>query len=347
MHELLEKYYEENGRRRPECVVEDIESMSNFEWRIARQSGIGGSDAGPVYYGTGKFKTAFEVSISKTEELKDEEPSIEDEYRFGYGHMVEDLLAKFYQRTTGAKVFVDRGMYRNPEHPCMQANCDGFAVLPDGLLIGLEFKSTSPYNKDLWREGIYGQGAEIGVMDYFVQVQHYMAIMDIDRFDILVDFKDGSANSIKVVTVHRDQLFIDSLIDKEEWFWEHIEEIDLPEMISAKNAEKAVEVLKEIGAEIEDVESNIESINDLKEKKSHLEKQVKEIEQRINAEKIAVLVALGEREKVDFGKYIVSNKKIVSLRYDTKEMKKHPELDVYLVESSYSKFDIKSKRIEA
>ena len=341
MHELLEKYYEENGRRRPECVVENIESMSNFEWRIARQSGIGGSDAGPVYYGTGKFKTAFEVSISKTEELKDEEPSIEDEYRFGYGHMVEDLLAKFYQRTTGAKVFVDRGMYRNPEHPCMQANCDGFAVLPDGLLIGLEFKSTSPYNKDLWREGIYGQGAEIGVMDYFVQVQHYMAIMDIDRFDILVDFKDGSANSIKVVTVHRDQLFIDSLIDKEEWFWEHIEEIDLPEMISAKNAEKAVEVLKEIGAEIEDVESNIESINDLKEKKSYLEKQVKEIEQRINAEKIAVLVALGEREKVDFGKYIVSNKKIVSLRYDTKEMKKHPELDVYLVESSYSKFDIK------
>ncbi|MBP3398325.1 MAG: YqaJ viral recombinase family protein [Erysipelotrichaceae bacterium] len=347
MHELLEKYYEENGRRRPECVVENIESMSNFEWRIARQSGIGGSDAGPVYYGTGKFKTAFEVSISKTEELKDEEPSIEDEYRFGYGHMVEDLLAKFYQRTTGAKVFVDRGMYRNPEHPCMQANCDGFAVLPDGLLIGLEFKSTSPYNKDLWREGVYGQGAEIGVMDYFVQVQHYMAIMDIDRFDILVDFKDGSANSIKVVTVHRDQLFIDSLIDKEEWFWEHIEEIDLPEMISAKNAEKAVEVLKEIGAEIEDVESNIESINDLKEKKSYLEKQVKEIEQRINAEKIAVLVALGEREKVDFGKYIVSNKKIVSLRYDTKEMKKHPELDVYLVESSYSKFDIKSKRIEA
>ena len=347
MHELLEKYYEENSRRKPECVVEDIETMTNFKWRIARQTGIGGSDAGPVYYGTGKFKTAFEVSISKTEELKDEEPSIEDEYRFAYGHMVEDLLANFYGRKTGAKVFVDRGMYRNPDHPCMQANCDGFAVLPDGLLIGLEFKSTSPYNKDLWREGIYGQGAEIGVMDYFVQVQHYMEVMDIDRYDILVDFKDGQANSIKIVTVLRDQIFINSLIDKEEWFWEHIDEIDLPERISAKNAEKAVEVLKEIGAEIDDVESNIESINELKTKKTFLEKQVKDIDERINAEKIAVLVALGERERVDFGKYIVSNRKVVSMRYDTKEMKKHPELDVYLIESSHSKFDIKVKNIGA
>ena len=346
MHELLEKYYAENGRRRPECVVEDIETMTNFQWRVARQSGIGGSDAGPVYYGTGKFKTAFEVSISKTEELKDEQPSIEDEFRFAYGHMVEDLLANYYQRTTGAKVFVDRGMYRNPEHRCMQANCDGFAILPDGLLIGLEFKSTSPYNKDQWREGVYGQGAEIGVMDYFVQVQHYMSVMDIDRYDVVVDFKDGQANSIKIVTVHRDQLFIDSLISKEEWFWEHIEEIDLPERISSKNAEKAVEILKEIGAEIGDVESNIESINELKVKKSNLEKQVKDIDERINAEKIAVLVALGERERVDFGKYIVSNRKVISLRYDTKEMKKHPELDVYLTESSYSKFDIRVKAAE-
>ena len=48
MHELLEKYYAENGRRRPECVVEDIETMTNFQWRVARHSGIGGSDAGPV-----------------------------------------------------------------------------------------------------------------------------------------------------------------------------------------------------------------------------------------------------------------------------------------------------------
>ena len=73
---------------------------------------------------------------------------------------------------------------------------------------------------------------------------------------------------------------------------------------------------------------------------------MKDIDERINAEKIAVLVALGERERVDFGKYIVSNRKVISLRYDTKEMKKHPELDVYLTESSYSKFDIRVKAAE-
>lgn len=344
MNTILETYYKNEGRRRPETYIEDIETISHLDWLKARQNGIGGSDAGAIYLGKGKFKTAFEVSLNKTTPIeKDDDNSPEDEFRFGYGHCIEEVLLKWYEQTTGAKVFVDRGMYRNPEAPFMLADCDGFALLKDGTVIGLECKSTSPHNKQLWHDGIFGEGGEVGVNDYIFQVMHYMSVLDLDRFDIIVDFKQGLASDICVVTVKRDDLLIDSLISKEKYFWDNINniEFDLPESCSKDTMNKVVKSLSEKDVEFENLESSCEEIYELLDKKKALNDKIKLIDEQINASKIGLLITMKDNEKLAVGTYMVSNKKVVSVRFETKELKKIPELDKFKKESVSYRFDVK------
>lgn len=344
MNKILEEYYKKNNRRKPETYIEDIEAISHLDWLKARQSGIGGSDAGAIYLGKGKFKTAFEVSLNKTASIeKDDDNSPEDEFRFGYGHCIEEVLLKWYEQTTGTKVFVDRGMYRNPEAPFMLADCDGFAELNDGTVIGLECKSTSPYNKPLWQSGIFGENGNVGVDDYLFQVMHYMSVLDLDRFDIIVDFKQGLASDICVVTVKRDELLINSLISKERYFWENINsiEFELPESCSKETSKRIVEALSKKNVEFENLESSCEEIYELLDKKKTLNDKIKAIDEQINASKIGILTTMQDKEKLTIGDYLISNHRVVSVRFDTKELKKMPELDQYKKESASYRFDVK------
>lgn len=349
MHIYLEQYYEMTGRRKPNVVVEDIEKITHLEWLQVRQGGIGGSDAGPVYYGTGKFKTAFDVAISKSEELKEEpKKTPEDNFRLNYGHKIEELLGEWYAETQGAEVFYDRGMYCAPENPFMRADCDGFAITADGDLIGLEFKSTSPYNKDKWQEGIYGQGGKIGYDDYLVQVMHYMYIMDLDRYDIIVDFKQGMASDIVIVSVYRDNNFIKSLVNKENYFWNHIDEVELPDSLpSMEKAEELAHSLVKLGVEIEGLEEAIDSIDELTFRKKEYEDRAKGIEEKINAKKSILIAAL---ENANTAKMVVGNSVVAYVEskrvsYDTKELKKHPEFDVYKKETVSKSLKITRTRI--
>ena len=193
MEKFLENYYKSGEHRKPDTLVEDIESLTNLEWRKMRQNGIGGSDAGEIMNkNEPTFKTAYDVARSKLDELEDETKSPIDEFRLAYGHALEEPILKWYASTFNAYTFVDRGMYKSPEHPFMLADCDGFAITAEGELIGLEFKTTSIHKMHLWKTGEYGKDGEIGTRIYYDQIQHYMAVMDIDRFDIIACFNNNA-----------------------------------------------------------------------------------------------------------------------------------------------------------
>ena len=345
MQKMLEKYYEGGKHRKPLMLVEDIETLTNLDWRKMRQNGIGGSDAGAIMNRSEPtFKTAFDVARSKLEELDEELASPSDQFRLNFGHALEPIILEWYQRTQNAHVFTDRGMYYNPEHPFMLADCDGFAVTSEGELIGLEIKTTSVHKMKCWSSGEYGKGGEIGFPIYYTQVQHYMAVMDIDRFDIVVCF-NNCANDIKIVTVHRDKDYQKALIETEEYFWNNLDDIasQMPDFISALNAKETVEKLRTLGVKIDD-QSASEKCAEYLEKKAkmdELKEQMDLLEKSMEADKILILASIKDNEPTYFsGKYKVVNKVSTYERYDTKELKKHPELDIYKKKGEMKKFNI-------
>ena len=342
MNNLLEAYYD-SGRRKPNVLVEDIETLTNLEWRKMRQKGIGGSDAGTIMLDGSTFKTPFDIAQSKLTELVDDEPSANDQFRLNFGHALEPVILEWYGRMTNATVFTDRGMYYSPEHPIMLADCDGFAYTEEGELIGLEIKTTSLYNMKKWVSGTYGNDGEIGVDAYYVQVQHYMEVMDIDRFDIVCAF-GNNAGDIRIVTIPRDRSYQAELVKREEFFWDNLEDIgsQIPSKTSSKNAASNVEALRKIGITISDADAEQKCGEILKKKMriSELKDEINKIDESIEADKILILGSIPDNERVRFGKYQVINKVTTSYRYDTKELKKHPELDIYKKEVTTKKFDI-------
>lgn len=350
MEKELLNYYKSEGRRQPKVVVEDIEKLTQLEWLQTRQKGIGGSDSGAVYFGIGTYRTAFDVAISKLENITEVPANnAEKQYIFDYGHAIEACLGNYYRITQNAHVFYDRGMYYHPDYPHMLCDCDGFAITADGETIGLEFKSASPFYKDAWRSGIYGQGGEIAVKDYFCQVQHYMAVMDLDRYDIVVDFKAGNPNDIKIVTVYRDEEFIADLIAKEKEFWENRDEIPLPEVCDKEEIDTIAHKMCNLGLVVEDdtLAEVVSEMLEFKEQKSRLAKQTKEVEDRINARE-ATIRAVFEEKKADaivFGENILEKYEKKTSRYDTKALKEMPELDKFKKESITIAYKLNNKKI--
>ena len=344
MNNKLEKYYT-SGRKKPEVLVEDIETLTNLEWRKMRQNGIGGSDAGEILNKSDPtFKTAFQVARSKIEQLEEDEKSPSDQFRLDFGHALEPVILEWYANTQNANVFVDRGMYKHPDHEFMLADCDGFAITKEGNLIGLEIKTTNFYKKKCWHGGLYGKDGIIGTPIYYVQVQHYMEVMDIDRFDIVVAF-GNSASDIQIVTVPRDREFGKYLVQKEEEFWNNLEDIgsQMPDFVSPYAKEDTINKLKELGVKIDD-ESAVEKCESIIEKNARLaelKREIKNLEESIDADEILLLASINDNEWVNFGgKYKVRNKVSSRTSYDTKEMKKHPELNIWLKTSQTKKFEI-------
>lgn len=343
MHSNLINFYEFSGREMPETLVEDIEILTNLEWRKMRQKGIGGSDAGTILLGGSTFKTPFDIARSKLDELHEEDTDKNDQYRLDFGHALEPVILDWYAKEKHCEVFTDRGMYFSSEHPIMLADCDGFAITEDGELIGLEIKTTSLYNMKKWKSGEYGVDGIIGVDSYYVQVQHYMEVMNIDRFDIVCAF-GNNAKDIKIISVPRDTKYGQQLAQKEEEFWANLNDIgsQMPVSTSAKNASSNVDYLRKIGAKIDDkgAEEKCQSILDKRLRISELKEEIDNLEKSIEADKILILGSINDNEKTQFGRYIVVNKVTKSYRYDTAELKKHPELDIYKKEVTMKKFDI-------
>lgn len=345
MDKKLEKYYAAGGRKKPAVLFEDIEKLSNLDWRKMRQNGIGGSDAGAIMNKSDPtFKTAFDVARSKIEELDDEEKAPGDQFRLDFGHALEPVILEWYAKTHNANVFTDRGMYYNPEKPFMLADCDGFAITKEGELIGLEVKTTSVYKKKCWHSGVYGKDGIIGTPVYYVQVQHYMEVMDIDRFDIVCAF-GNNASDIMIVTVPRDRDYQRVLVQKEEEFWNNLDDIadQMPDFVSPMTAESTIAKLKELGVQIDDASAvqKCEAIVEKQRRKDELNREMKNLEESIEADKILLLASIGENEWVNYGnRFRVRNKVSERTSYDTKEMKKHPELNVWLKKSKTEKFEI-------
>lgn len=184
--------------RRRVCRVTDI---THDQWLEYRRTGIGGSDAATVV-GLNPYSSLYTLYNDKLGLL----PPKDETEAMRQGHDLEQYVADRWMEATGKKVRRNCYMWRSNEHPFMLADIDREVV---GENAGLECKTTSVYNRaDL-------ENGEIP-LTYYVQCQHYMAVMGFDRMYLAVLVLNRGFYHF---VIERSPEEIAALTDAEETFW--------------------------------------------------------------------------------------------------------------------------------
>lgn len=182
-----------------------VPSVTHEQWLDYRRTGIGGSDASTVA-GLNPYSSLYTLYNDKLGLI----PTKEDNEAMRQGRDFEDYVASRWMEATGKKVRRNCYMWRSDEHPFMLADIDREVV---GENAGLECKTTSAYSKaDL-------EGGEVP-LTYYVQCQHYIAVMGFDRMYLAVLVLGVGFYHF---TIDRDEDEIAALIEQEEAFWRLLE----------------------------------------------------------------------------------------------------------------------------
>lgn len=287
----------------PEIAVPDIEAITNEEWLETRKKGIGGSDVGAIL-GVNKYSSAVEIAETKLSIKPSKPRDPKSQYTLDFGHAMEAPVLALYSALTGNKVWTDRAQYRHPLYPFMLGDCDGYAETPEGEKIGLEVKTYNYEMKSLWKSGVYGVDGKIKNPEYAYQVAHYMAVLNLTRFDLLA-MCGNNADDLVVVTFYRDLNTEQNLYKAEARFWADVERGIIPEAtrLSDTSFDRVIEIIRPEDVEetsinlSSDLKDTFEQLDVLKEKKKEINDSLKALEEHENILKLAIVERLGDSTK--------------------------------------------------
>lgn len=153
-------------------------TMTRFEtpeeWRMARQSHIGGSDAACIL-GLNPWKSNTELWEEKKGIRQPD--SLEDNPLVLYGKRAEEHQRELFRLDYPelAVMYDPDNMWHNTNYPWAHASLDGWLVDERGRKGILEIKTatiSSTAQKAKWREGIPD--------NYYVQILHYLMVTEFD-----------------------------------------------------------------------------------------------------------------------------------------------------------------------
>ncbi len=171
------------------------------EWLEWRKTRIGASDSAAIL-GLSPWKTAYQLWEEKVG-LKESEPVNE---RMQRGIDLEPKARECFNHMVSLKV--EPLVCIHPEHKWMVASLDGLAEIRKGETFAVEIKCNGSKNH---QEAGMGRIPEY----YQCQMQHQMAVTGLEW---MYYFSFDGENGI-VLTLPRDDKFIDNLIDKEKEFY--------------------------------------------------------------------------------------------------------------------------------
>ena len=331
-------------------VCDDITFLSIPEWKDKRRSGLGGSDAGVVFFGSNGFKDLEVLAKDKLGLLPEENVDWKKQTMFDAGHMAEVLISKMFQHISGYEVYEDRAMYCHSEYPFMLADTDGIAIDPSGMKVGLEFKYINPDDlKYKWRSGVYGEDAKAGNESYVIQCRHYMSVLNIDRYFLCV-WAGNRADDLVIIRIDRDFSIEKELIEAEKAFWDSIQNGEIPvctahsseaykRLTAMSDEEIPREKMKPKAVSYKSPQGNLDDIADeyIRNKSAiaELKKQAAALEKRQNALLIPIKEVMADAESSsidivdDDGQplYEITSSTRTSCKWDKDRLKtSYPEL---------------------
>lgn len=184
------------------------------QWHKFRSNRIGGSDA-PVIMGVSPWKTPYGLYLEKlgmgvnTEQT----PSMT------HGLEIEDRAREWFRGITGIPALPS--VYT--KNDWMMASYDGFYVIPgpgsQSIKVCLEIKLANQEDHECVKSGKVPT-------KYYPQVQHQIEVIDADKAYYL-SWRDEDP---VLITVDRDDAYIDDMVKKERKFWQGLQNLDPPEM---------------------------------------------------------------------------------------------------------------------
>lgn len=240
-----------------------MEQKNNFqgskEWLEMRQKFIGASDA-PIILGLSPWVTPYQLWEQKLGFSKQEENEamrrgtrLEPIVRAKY----EDLMLDTFEPA----------VIINPRVPFMMASLDG---LSSDNKKAVEIKCPNGHDHEL------AKNKEIP-SKYFPQLQHQMACSGLSEIDyVSYSEKEGE---IEVVTVSRDEEYIQMLIKEEEKFWNCVQNLQEPELCDRDFRERSEE-WREVAMELHACNLQIKKE---KARKEDLENKLRELSEGVNS----------------------------------------------------------------
>lgn len=184
-------------------VIAKTKGMTRTEWLQFRQNGIGGSDVSGIF-GLNKYSSPMGVYLSKVTPI-DEQNDTAGEAAY-WGNVLEDVVAKEFEKQSGLKVRKKNEMLAHDEHPYMIANLDRVIV---GKKQILECKTASIYMAKEW------EGDDVPAA-YYLQIMHYLAVTGYEGAWVAV-LIGGQKFSFKYI--ERNEEVIQNIISVCSDFW--------------------------------------------------------------------------------------------------------------------------------
>lgn len=278
--------------------------ISNSEWLEIRRQGIGGSDVAAIL-GISKYKSAMSLWLEKTGMVEPED--ISDKESVYWGNVLEDVVAKEFERQTGKKVKRRNAVLFHPQHRHMLANVDRLVI---GERAGLECKTAGIRQSDKWDSDEVPD-------EYYLQCQHYMAVTGFEKWYIAVLI---AGQKFVWKTIQRDEEVIRVIIEKTTAFWQMVQEKVMPQVDGSEASSAALKDLlpESNGQEItlpEEADMWIRQYELHKENLKHEEEYVRLAENKLKE-------MLGANESGRLGERIVSWKSTKGREtFDTKRFK--------------------------
>ena len=307
-------------------VIKHKLPATHEEWLDNRLKGIGGSDAGSVL-GMNKYKSAYALWCEKTGRIH---KNIDNE-RMRFGRDAEAYVARRWEEENGKKCRKSGFSFQSVDHPFMLANVDRLVVGEDA---GLEIKTTSEYNKDIYSKGNIPP-------QYYAQCMHYMAVTGLSKWYIAIYIPGVDLYCYEVL---RSDDEVNALIEQEKEFWNCVENDIEPPIDGSDSTAQAISELHPV----ENDEDNIVDLTPLQQELDALKMvkdKIKELQDIQKKHENEVKNYLGDSGIGTSGKFKVTWKTSVSNTFDTKEFRKdEPELyDQYLTQRKMRRFLVKEQ----
>lgn len=206
--------------------LHDIKDMSRGNWLEARRNGIGGSDSAAIL-GLNKWRSAVDVWLDKTGQIV--EGQEENEFMY-WGNVLEEVVAKEFERRTSLKVRKNNFMLQSTAYPFLLANLDREIV---GKKVGLECKTASAYKSEEW------EGDSVPD-SYYIQCQHYMAVTGYASWWIACLC---GGNQFFYKEIPRNEEVIDVIVGQGKEFWQHVTEKTMPAVDGSEACATAIKGL--------------------------------------------------------------------------------------------------------
>lgn len=284
-------------------------NLTREDWLKARKKGLGGSDSAAVL-GMNPYSSSLKVYLDK---VREETEEIDNNY-MRLGRDLEDYVAKRFEEETGKKTRRKNAILVHDDFSFIIADIDREVVGENSIL---ECKVSVRGKSSDWEDRLPPH--------YEIQCLHYLGVTGAEKCYLAALFL--SSGEFKVFEINRDDEAIKILFENLRDFWyQNVMLGNEPDPDGSEDADKILlEKFKNVNEEIVELpktfENSLKVLEDLKEQKAVVEKNIRIVEQDIKK-------AMGNSQTAFVGERKITWRQYESSRIDSKKLKEEKP-DIY------------------